>query len=175
MALRNVRLDGDPLLRKKSKTVKEVNDRIKELAADMFETMYHENGVGLAAPQVGILKRVIVVDIGEEENDPRCFINPEIISEDGTQRGPEGCLSVPGMRGLITRPDKITVKALDENGVETITEAEGFFARAICHEIDHLEGILFIDRDDFEPEDNEEDEYADEEFDDELIYIGDKA
>lgn len=150
MALRIVRHDGDPVLRKISKEVKVVNDRIIELCEDMIDTMYEKDGVGLAAPQVGILKRVIVVDVDMENPDPHVFINPEIIESSGEQRGPEGCLSVPGVMGEITRPFKIKVKALDVDGKEFITEAEDFFARAICHEIDHLNGILFIDRDDYE-------------------------
>lgn len=156
MAIRIIRHDGDPVLRKRSKEVKEVNDRIRILADDMIDTMYESYGVGLAAPQVGILKRVIVVDVNTEESDPHIFINPVIIKEEGEQRGPEGCLSVPGVRGEVTRPFKITVEALDVNGEKFVTEAEDFFARAICHEIDHLNGILFIDKEDYE-EMNEED------------------
>lgn len=151
MALRIVRHDGDPVLRKISKEVKEVTPRIKELVEDMFETMYHSDGVGLAAPQVGILRRVIVVDVGEEDKrKPMAFINPEIIEKDGDVRGQEGCLSVPGVAGLVNRPERIKVKALDINGEEFTIEAEDFFARAICHEIDHLNGILFIDKEDYE-------------------------
>lgn len=152
MALRIIRHDGDPVLRKISKEVKEVNDRIRELAEDMIETMYENYGVGLAAPQVGILKRVIVVDVDtESENqEPYVFINPVIVEQSGEQRGPEGCLSVPGVMGEITRPFKIKVEALNTDGEKFTLEAEDFFARAICHEIDHLNGILFIDREDFE-------------------------
>ncbi len=150
MALRNIRHDGDPVLRKISKEVPVVNERIKELAHDMLETMYEANGVGLAAPQVGILKRVIVVDVGLEEPNPHIFINPVIYDENGTDRGTEGCLSVPGTMGYVNRPQKIKVKSINLEGEEIITEAEDFFARAICHEVDHLNGVLFIDREDYE-------------------------
>lgn len=143
MALRNIRTDDDEILRKKSKVVEEINDRIKVLVKDMIETMYHANGVGLAAPQVGILKRVAVVDVGEGVH---VFINPEILEHSGGCIDFEGCLSLPGKQGEVERPAKIKVKALNENGEEFSLEAEDFFARAICHEIDHLDGILFIDK-----------------------------
>ncbi|WP_461204478.1 peptide deformylase [Clostridium sp. DL1XJH146] len=143
MALRNIRENGDEVLRKKSKKVKEVNDRIKILIKDMFETMYDANGVGLAAPQVGILKRLAVIDIGE---GPLVLINPEITNEEGSQIDTEGCLSVPGEQGDVDRPNKLTLKALNENGQEFTLEAEGYLARAICHETDHLNGVLFIDK-----------------------------
>jgi peptide deformylase len=143
MALRNIRTDDDEILRKKSKVVDEVNDRIKILVKDMIETMYQANGVGLAAPQVGILKRVAVVDVGEGVH---VFINPEILEGSGSCIDFEGCLSLPGKQGEVERPAKIKVKALNENGEEFTLEAEDFFARAICHEIDHLDGILFIDK-----------------------------
>lgn len=143
MALRKLRLEGDSILRKKSKVVKEVNEKIKALVEDMIETMYDNQGVGLAAPQVGMLKRIFVVDIGE---GPVVFINPEIVEESGEQYGVEGCLSVPGKQGDVLRPYKVTVKALDIEGVEFKLEAEEFFARAICHEYDHLEGILYVDK-----------------------------
>ena len=142
MALRKLRLEGDDILRKKSKVVKEVTDRVKGIVEDMVETMYENNGVGLAAPQVGILKRIFVVDIGE---GPSVFINPEITEQSGEQFGVEGCLSVPGKQGDVLRPYKIHVKAQDINGDMFELEAEEFFARAICHEYDHLEGILYID------------------------------
>ncbi|MDP4088489.1 MAG: peptide deformylase [Bacillota bacterium] len=143
MALRNIRKDNDEILRKKSRRVDDVNDRIKTLAKDMLETMYAANGVGLAAPQVGILKRVIVVDVGE---GPHAFINPEIVEKSGSCVDLEGCLSLPGRQGEVERPTKIKVNALNVNGEEFELEAEDFFARAICHEVDHLEGILFIDK-----------------------------
>ncbi|WP_139904513.1 peptide deformylase [Clostridium thermarum] len=143
MALRNIRTDHDEILRKKSKVVDEVNDRIKVLVKDMIETMYAAEGVGLAAPQVGILKRVAVVDVGEGVH---VFINPEILEKEGACVGLEGCLSLPGRQGEVERPTRVKVKALNENGEEFILEAKDFFARAICHEIDHLDGILFIDK-----------------------------
>ncbi len=149
MALRNIREEQDPILRKISKEVKEVTPRIKELISDMYDTMYHANGVGLAAPQVGILKRVIVVDIGTEEKDPHVFINPVITEASGSCNGTEGCLSVPGVYGFVDRPEKITVEYQDAEGTKQILEAQDYFARAICHEVDHLNGILFIDKPEF--------------------------
>lgn len=143
MALRNIRKDNDEILRKKSRVVDEVNDRIKVLVKDMAETMYDANGVGLAGPQVGVLKRVAVVDVGEGLH---VFINPVIYEKSGSNIDVEGCLSLPGRQGEVDRPSKIRVKALNENGEEFDLEAEDFFARAICHEVDHLEGILFIDK-----------------------------
>lgn len=149
MALRQIREEHDPVLRKISKEVREVTPRIRDLIGDMKDTMYHANGVGLAAPQVGILKRVIVVDINMEEKDPHVFINPVITKTEGTCNGTEGCLSVPGLFGYVDRPERITVEYLDENGEAKTLEAEDFFARAICHEVDHLNGILFIDKPEF--------------------------
>lgn len=143
MALRNIRKDNDEILRKKSRVVEEVNDRIRTLVKDMIETMYEANGVGLAAPQVGILKRVAVVDVGEGIH---VFINPEIVEKSGSCIDVEGCLSLPGKQGQVERPEKIKVRALNENGEQFEIEAEDFFARAICHETDHLDGILFIDK-----------------------------
>ncbi|QIB26259.1 peptide deformylase [Caloranaerobacter azorensis] len=143
MAIRQLRYVGDPILRKKSREVTEINDRIKILLDDMLETMYKNDGVGLAAPQVGILKRVVVIDIGE---GPIKLINPEIISMEGEVIDVEGCLSVPGETGEVKRPSKVKVKYLDENGKELIIQGTGLLARALCHEIDHLNGILFIDR-----------------------------
>lgn len=143
MAIRNIRKDSDEILRKKSRVVEEINDRIRVLVQDMIETMYHAEGVGLAAPQVGILKRIAVVDVGE---GVYVFINPEILQESGSCIDVEGCLSLPGRQGEVERPNKIKVKALNENGEEFELEAEGFFARAICHEVDHLNGILFTDK-----------------------------
>lgn len=143
MALRNIRQENDEILRKKSRKVEEINDRIKILIKDMLETMYAADGVGLAAPQVGILKRLAVVDVGE---GPFVFINPEIYDASGSCVDIEGCLSIPGRQGAVERPEKIKVRALNENGEEFELEAEGFFARAICHETDHLDGILYIDK-----------------------------
>ena len=143
MAIRTIRTNGDEILRKKSKTVDVINDRIKTLIKDMIETMYEADGVGLAAPQVGILKRIVVIDVGD---GPIAMINPEIIKTEGTYVDVEGCLSVPGEQGEVERPQKVVAKYLDENGKENIVEAEELFARAICHELDHLNGVLFIDK-----------------------------
>ena len=143
MALREIRIDGDPILRKKSKEVTEITDRIKILLDDMVETMYHAEGVGLAAPQIGILRRIVVIDIGD---GPIKIINPEIIEKDGEIVGVEGCLSVPGISGDVPRPEKIKVKYLDVDGNEQIIDAEGPLARVYCHEIDHLDGILYTDK-----------------------------
>ena len=144
MALRNLRYEGDEILRKKSREVPLVDDRIRTLMNDMVETMYANDGVGLAAPQVGILKRVIVIDV--EDGNIYKMANPKIISESGEEAAEEGCLSVPEKRGLVVRPMKVVVEYTDENNQAKKLEAEGLLARAICHEIDHLNGVLFIDR-----------------------------
>ncbi len=144
MAIRNVRKIGDPVLNKVCKEVREVNDRIRELIDDMFDTMYEADGVGLAAPQVGILKRIVVIDVTGE--DPILLINPEILSIDGEQTGYEGCLSVPGKTGVVTRPNHVKVKAYNEDMEEFTLEGEELLARAICHELDHLDGKLYVDR-----------------------------
>ncbi len=143
MARYKVVLTGDPVLRRVSHPVKEVNDSIRKLMENMAETMYNAKGVGLAAPQVGINKRVIVVDIGEGLYK---LVNPEIVSSSGIQDGPEGCLSVPNVIGNVKRSEHIKVKALDENGNIVTIEASGFLARAFQHEIDHLNGIIFTDK-----------------------------
>ncbi|SKA76197.1 peptide deformylase [Clostridium sp. USBA 49] len=143
MAIRNIRVLGDEILRKKSKKVDEINTRIKILIDDMLETMYKANGVGLAAPQVGILKRIVVIDVGD---GPIILINPEIIDSQGEYLDEEGCLSIPGQQGKVLRPEKVKVKALNEKGEEIIIEGEGLLSRALCHEIDHLDGILYIDK-----------------------------
>lgn len=142
MALRNIRKLGDQVLRKKAREITEMTPKLLELIDDMFETMYEENGVGLAAPQIGILKRMIVIDVGET---PYVLINPEILETSGEQVGQEGCLSVPGKSGQVTRPDYVKVKALNRNMEEYILEGTGLLARAICHEIDHLNGIMYVD------------------------------
>ena len=144
MAIRNIRTMGDPILEKKCKEVKEVTHRIKELIDDMFDTMYEANGVGLAAPQVGILKRIVVIDTTGE--DPIVMINPRIIETSGEQTGGEGCLSVPGKTGTVTRPNYVKAVAFDENMQEYEIEAEELLARAICHETDHLDGHLYVDK-----------------------------
>ena len=136
MAIRNIIELGDDILRKKCREVKEINDRTKELIDDMLETMYEANGVGLAAPQVGILKRIVVIDIGE---GPVVLINPEILETSGEQTGGEGCLSVPGKIAEVTRPDYVKVKALDEEMNPIELEGTELMARALCHEIDHYE------------------------------------
>ncbi|MDE7156647.1 MAG: peptide deformylase [Lachnospiraceae bacterium] len=142
MALRNIRTIGDEVLQKECKPVKEVTERIRELINDMLETMYEADGVGLAAPQVGILKRIVTIDVGE---GPIILINPEILETSGSQTGNEGCLSVPGKFGIVTRPDYAKVKAVNENMEEFILEGTGLLARAICHECDHLDGRLYVD------------------------------
>lgn len=144
MALRNVRELGDPCLRKVCKEVKNINARTKILIDDMLDTMYEANGVGLAAPQVGIVKRIVVIDIGDEH--PLTLINPEIIETSGEQTGDEGCLSLPGKVGQVTRPMHVVCKALDRDMNEITVTGEGLLARAICHETDHLEGILYKDK-----------------------------
>ena len=143
MALREIRLDGDPILRKTSKEIKVIDDRIQTLLDDMVDTMIYANGVGLAAPQVGVLRRVIVIDIGL---GPMKIINPEIIESSGEIVDVEGCLSVPNFTGTVERPEAIKVKYLDENGDERLIEANGFLARVFCHEIDHLNGVLYTDK-----------------------------
>ncbi|MFV0529228.1 MAG: peptide deformylase [Lachnospiraceae bacterium] len=140
MALRTIRTEGDPVLAKKAKPITKVDSKIELLIEDMFDTMYDAYGVGLAAPQIGILKQIIVIDIGE---GPLVLINPVIVEQDGTQTGDEGCLSVPGMTGTVTRPNHVKVKARDENFEEIEIEGTGFLARAICHEYDHLEGKMY--------------------------------
>jgi peptide deformylase len=143
IALREIRKIDDEVLRKKSRRVDKVDERILTLIEDMIETMYDADGVGLAAPQVGILRRVAVIDVGEGIVK---LINPEIVSFEGGEIEEEGCLSIPNRREPVKRPEKVTVKALDETGNEITIEGSGLFARALCHEIDHLEGILFIDK-----------------------------
>lgn len=144
MAIRNIRLEGDEVLRKKSKVVDKIDAKILTLIKDMGETMYKADGVGLAAPQVGILKRIFVIDVYDGEG-LRVFINPEILETKGVQDGEEGCLSIPGISEDVKRPNYVKVKALNEKGEEFILEAEELLARAVCHENDHLDGILFID------------------------------
>ena len=143
MALRQIVKIGEPVLRKKSKVVKEINDRIIELLDDMADTMYEADGVGLAAPQVGILKRVVVIDIGDGLIE---LINPEIIETEGEYLDNEGCLSVPGECGDVLRPYGVKVRAQNRFGETVEIEGEELLARAFCHEIDHLDGILFVDK-----------------------------
>lgn len=143
MALRKIREIGDPILNKTCKEVKEVTDRTKDLIDDMFDTMYEAQGVGLAAPQVGILKRIVVIDCGD---DPLLLINPEVLETSGEQTGQEGCLSVPGKAGIVTRPNYAKVKAYNEDMEEFIVEGEELLARALLHEIDHLDGHLYVEK-----------------------------
>ena len=143
MALRNIRILGDEILKKQAKEVTEMTPKIEELIDDMFETMYDANGCGLAAPQVGIRKRIVVIDCGAQ---PLVLINPEILETSGEQTGQEGCLSVPGKVGIVTRPNYAKVKALDENMDEIIVEGTELLARCLCHEIDHLNGIMYVDK-----------------------------
>jgi len=143
MALRQIRLIGDEILRKKSREVEVVDDKIRLLLKDMAETMYNtENGGGLAAPQIGILKRLVVIDMGQGLIK---LVNPKIISQESSQEVIEGCLSIPNKYGKLIRPAKVTVQALNEKGEEIILNGTGSLAKAFCHEIDHLEGILFTD------------------------------
>ncbi len=141
MALRQIRIMGDDKLEKVCRPVTEMTQRTRELIQDMLDTMYDANGVGLAAPQVGILKRIVVIDIGE---GPVVLINPEILETSGEQTGQEGCLSLPGQAGIVTRPNYVKVKALNENMEEFELEGTELMARAICHECDHLEGIMYV-------------------------------
>ena len=145
MALRQIRLDGDELLRKISKKVEFIDEDIKVLIEDMFDTMYDADGVGLAAPQIGVLKRVIVIDTREVK---RAMINPEIIfeSKDEIQDGFEGCLSVPGIEDIVRRPYVLRVRYMNIGGEVVEEEATDLFSRVICHEVDHLNGILFTDK-----------------------------
>lgn len=146
MAVRNIREIGDSILTKISRRVEKVDKRLLVLIDDMLDTLYDAEGVGLAAPQIGVLKRVVVIDITEEGNDPIILINPEIIATDGCQTGDEGCLSVPGKVGTVERPNYVKVKAYDKSMKEFTIEGTELLARAICHEIDHLNGILYVDR-----------------------------
>lgn len=146
MALRNIRVEGDSILSMRAKEITEVTDRIRTLAGDMLETMYDADGVGLAGPQIGILKRIIVLDVSENADDPYVLLNPEIIFEEGSQTDYEGCLSVPGKKGSVTRPKHIKVKAKNLMFEDVEIDAEDLFARALYHEIDHLEGILYTEK-----------------------------
>ncbi len=143
MAIRQVRTIGDDILRKECKPVKEITPRIAELIEDMFETMYEANGVGLAAPQVGVLKQIVVMDV--DDGNQYVLINPEIMEQSGSQTGQEGCLSVPGKAGMVTRPNHVVVRAYDENMEQFELEGEELLARCICHECAHLHGQLYVD------------------------------
>ncbi len=141
MALRKIRIMGDEILTKTCRPVTDMTPRTRTLVQDMLDTMYDANGVGLAAPQVGILKRIVVIDIGE---GPLVMINPEILEKEGEQRGQEGCLSLPGQAGMVTRPNYVKARALDLDLKPFEIEGEGLLARAICHELDHLDGIMYV-------------------------------
>ena len=167
MAIRQLRIEGDPILNKKCREVKEMTPRLQELAQDLIDTMYEENGVGLAAPQVGVLRRIAVIDVGE---GPWVFVNPRIIETEGEQVGDEGCLSVPGMAGCVRRPMRVVAEAFDINMEPFTVEGEGLFARAMCHEFDHLDGHLYTEFVEGELHeavyagtDDEEEEYYEEE------------
>ncbi len=145
MAIRTIRTDDDPVLRKNTRAVDKIDDKIRSLIEDMIETMYSADGVGLAAPQIGILKKIAVIDV-YDETGVKVLINPEIIETEGEQEEVEGCLSLPGKAGVVKRPARVVVKATNENGEEYTIEGTDLLARALCHEIDHLSGILFTDK-----------------------------
>ncbi len=146
MAIRNIRKYPDPVLSKECKPVEKMTERIEILIEDMFDTMYEAGGVGLAAPQVGILKQICIVDTSEDCSQPYVLINPVIIEADGEQTGDEGCLSLPGKQGQVTRPNHVVVKALNEKMEEITVEGTELLARAFCHEIDHLHGHMYIEK-----------------------------
>lgn len=165
MAVRQVRVAGDSILEKKCRKVEKLNSRLKDLISDMFDTMYEANGVGLAAPQVGVLRRIVVIDTGLEEREPHVLINPVIVERDGEQTGSEGCLSLPGKFGTVTRPMHVKCEALDENMQPYVLEGEGLLARAICHECDHLDGHMFmefVEGDLYEPSELEDEDEGEE-------------
>ena len=161
MALRNIREIGDPVLTKRAKEVTEMTDRLRELINDMKDTLYDAQRVGLAAPQVGVLKRIVLIDVSEEQNDLHVLINPVLVETSGEQEGYEGCLSVPGKMGIVKRPSYAKAVALDENMQPTEIEGTDLLARAICHELDHLDGNLYVrlvegELEDARPADEEE-------------------
>ena len=158
MALRQIRVYGDDILTKKCREVKEMTPRLKELIMDMLETMYDAEGVGLAAPQVGVLRRIVVIDVGE---GPIVLVNPKIVEQDGEHEGAEGCLSVPGKAGNVKRPNHVVVEGFDENMNPVRVEGEELLARALCHELDHLEGVMYttrVDGDLYDVTDDEDEE-----------------
>lgn len=147
MAPRPLRFLGDPVLREKAAPITDLSDEVRTLIADMFDTMYAEEGVGLAAPQVGVGQRVIVVDPREPDVEPFALINPAVVAaDDELDRAEEGCLSIPGLREIVERPAAVRVEALDPDGRTVTIDAEGLLARILQHEVDHLDGILFLDR-----------------------------
>jgi peptide deformylase len=143
MAIRQMRINDDPILRKKAREITEINDRIKMLAQDMIETMYDQQGVGLAGPQVGVLRRIVVIDVGE---GPVVMINPELIKTEGEIVGEEACLSFPDQSGMVARPEYAVAQYTDLDGNRCEVEGHELMARAICHELDHLDGVIFLDR-----------------------------
>ena len=159
MALRNIRIMGDDILTKVCRPVKENTPKIQQLIDDMFDTMYDACGVGLAAPQVGILKRIVVIDTDDQ---PIVLINPEIIETSGEQTGEEGCLSLPGKSGVVTRPKYVKVKALDRDFDEIIVEGEELLARALCHGCEHLDGHMYVEKVEGELHDSPEPEEMEE-------------
>lgn len=167
MAKRNIRLQGDEILNRTAKEVKEMSLRNKILVKDMLDTMYDAQGVGLAAPQVGILKRIVVIDVSLEANSPIILVNPVIIQQDGEQTGDEGCLSVPGKVGIVTRPNHVIVEAFNENMEKITVEGTELLARALCHEIDHLDGHLYTEKVEGQLYDTKDLEEKDEENEDE--------
>lgn len=140
-----IRLLGDPILRQRAEEVEEIDDELRELAEQMFETMYTEEGIGLAAPQVGVSRRLFVMDIREDDVEPQAVVNPVVVELSGSERGEEGCLSLPGLVGNVERPERVVMEGLDLDGMPLRIEATGLLARCIQHEIDHLDGVLFID------------------------------
>ena len=146
MAIRIIRREGDEILKKRSREVEKIDEKILELVKDMIETMHKLDGVGLAAVQVGVLKRVVVIDLYEEGVPPYVFINPEIVKEKGEQTVDEGCLSFPNKFAKIVRPKEVTLRALNEKGEKIEVKAKDLLAQAICHEVDHLNGIVFVDK-----------------------------
>ena len=156
MALRTIREYGDDVLGKECREVKEITPRVRELVEDMLDTMYDANGVGLAAPQVGVLKRIVVIDVSPEGDQPLIMINPTILEADGEQTGYEGCLSLPGKSGVVTRPNHVRAKAFDLDMNEYEIEGEELLARAICHELDHLDGHMYVEKVEGDLVDNEE-------------------
>ncbi len=168
MALRNVRVEGDEILTKHCKEVREMTPRLRELIDDMFETMYESYGVGLAAPQVGVLRRIVVIDCTDDRSQPIVLVNPQIKETEGEQTGYEGCLSIPGKRAIVTRPMHVTVEAFDADMKPFRLEAEGLLARAVCHECDHLDGHLYREKAESPLEDVPEEEEEDfEEYEEE--------
>lgn len=156
MAIRQIRTIGDDILNKECKPVKDMTPRLAELVDDMFDTMYEANGVGLAAPQVGILKQIVTIDI--DDGKQYVLVNPQILEESGTQTGQEACLSVPGKSGVVTRPNHVKIRAYDEYMIPYELEADELLARAICHECEHLHGHLYVERVEGELMDVEEEE-----------------